>query len=89
MSVGDAVTLLNTAGLGVIAYLLLTRVDARLQLLERAVNRFVLVTALDIVRRPETESGVRRQARQLIRDVRSVDPTINSDIDDETISSED
>lgn len=82
MSVSDAITLLNTAGLGVIAYLLLTRVDGRLSALERAVNRFVLVTALDLIRRPETSQPVRRQARELVRDLRKEDPQLDGDLGD-------
>lgn len=61
---------MNLAGLGVVAYLLLTKVDVRLSALERAVNRFVVVTALDLVARPDTTKPVRDEARRLIRDVR-------------------
>lgn len=69
MTVTDAVTLLNTAGLGVMAYLLLTRVDSRLSALERATNRFVRVMALNMIQDSIASPAVKREARTLLREI--------------------
>lgn len=66
MDVKDVAAVMNLAGLGVVTYLLLTKVDARLSALERAVNRFVIITALDLVGRNSTSEEVRREAQYLI-----------------------
>lgn len=70
MTLTDVAALMNLGGLGIVAYLLLQKVDVRLSALERAVNRFVLVTALDLVSRPDTSKPVKEEARRLISDVR-------------------
>lgn len=71
MALSDVAAVMNLAGLGIVAYLLLTKVESRLSALERAVNRFVVVTALDLVSRSDTSKPVKDEARRLIADVRS------------------
>jgi hypothetical protein len=62
--------LLNTAGIGVLAYLLLTRVEHRLSAVERATNRLLRVFALALVNDRRQDENVRREAKQLLNEVR-------------------
>lgn len=71
MALSDVAAIMNLAGLGVVAYLLLTKVETRLSALERSVTRLVIVAALELVARPETSKPVREEAKRLIADVRS------------------
>lgn len=61
--------LLNTAATGVLAYLLLTRVEARLTAVERAANRLLRVYALGLLTDRRIEEPVRREARELLREM--------------------
>lgn len=67
---GDVSALLNLGGLAVVAYLLLTRLEVRMSALERAVNRLVVVQALEIATRETSSERVKQQARELIQQVR-------------------
>ena len=63
--------IMNVAGLGVVAYLLLTRMEQRLSALERAVNRLVVTQALLLVNDDRTKEPVRIAAQQLVEEVRA------------------
>lgn len=61
--------LLNTAATGVLAYLLVTRVEARLAAVERATNRLLRVYALGLLSDRRIDEPVRKEARELLREI--------------------
>jgi hypothetical protein len=69
MSFADFLPVINTVGLGVIAYLLLTRVEARLVKVESSVNRMVQTSLLLLISQEHTTEPVREEARRILKEI--------------------
>lgn len=61
--------LLNTAGLGVIAYMLLVRVERRLSDNEKSINRLVQANMLTLLSSNQTPEPVKKQAQRLLQEI--------------------
>jgi hypothetical protein len=66
---GDWLPLVNTIGLGAIAYLLLTRVEARLGRVEASVNRMVQTSLLLLISQEGVADAVKDEARRILREI--------------------
>ena len=71
MTLTEIAPLLNTVGLGLVAYILLVHVRSDLRSVERSVNRLTRVWALSLVTDPRTTPAARREAEQVVKEIES------------------
>lgn len=69
ISTTDVVTYLNTVGLGLIAWRLLTATEKKMDKLSEAINRLVRVDALALIHDPHSSAAVRDEAQQLVKEI--------------------
>jgi hypothetical protein len=69
VTAADLLPLINTVGLGAIAYLLLTRVEARLGKVESSVNRMVQTSLLLLISQDSVAEPVKVEARRILSEI--------------------
>lgn len=60
---------LNTAGLGLMAWFVLTRLEPRMNAIENSIDRLAKAVLLDVASRPGAAPHVKREADALLREV--------------------